>query len=118
MHSSHGSLENTILNAIWFMEETNREIISVSDIQNRINLLNKQNWAYTTVKTVMDRLVEKTYITRLKKGKKYYYRSVYSRDEMGRKSILKIVKQYYNNDMESMLEVVKTLNKEYTAVLV
>lgn len=113
MSSSHGSLENIILNAIWNFEEVQQELISVSDIQSKINAINiDQQWAYTTVKTVMDRLVDKGIINRVKQGKKFFYRSVNSRVELGKESIIKIARQYYNNDLEALYNAVLQIREE------
>ena len=65
MISNHGDLENTILNAVWDIEEddSNANLIDVSLILNSINSAD-QSWAYTTIKTVLDRLSEKKRIIR------------------------------------------------------
>ena len=53
MSFTHGTLENEILNAVWFMEENGSSIkdISVSEVLEEINR-NGNIRAYTTVKTV------------------------------------------------------------------
>lgn len=112
MNSSHGSLENIILNAVWNTEEHMENPISVAEVQGKINNINDQSWAYTTVKTVLDRLVDKGLIDRIKNGKKYFYKSMVSRDELGKKSIKKLAKQYYNNDIRTLLRAVETVLKE------
>ncbi len=99
----YGDFENIILNAIWHLEENGKDIVSVADIQTRINTVEVKEWAYTTVKTVMDRLVQKALISRLKQGKKYFYKSSFSRFEMGEMNIRKIVKQYYNGNMQEFM---------------
>lgn len=104
MEYKYGDFENIILNAIWYLEENEKDIVSVADIQTRINTVEVKEWAYTTVKTVMDRLVQKALISRLKQGKKYFYKSSYSRFEMGEMSIRKVIKQYYNNDMQDFIK--------------
>ena len=106
----YGDFENIILNAIWHLEESGKDIVSVLDIQTRINTVESKEWAYTTVKTVMDRLVQKALISRLKQGKKYFYKSSYSRFEMGEMNIRKIVKQYYNGDMKEFLTNVEEIS--------
>lgn len=105
----YGDFENIILNAIWHLEENEKDIVSVLDIQTRINTVESKEWAYTTVKTVMDRLVQKALISRLKQGKKYFYKSSFSRHEMGEMNIRKIVKQYYNGDMQEFMARVEDL---------
>lgn len=117
MEYKYGDFENIILNAIWHLEENGKDIVSVSDIQQRINTVESKEWAYTTVKTVMDRLVQKALISRLKQGKKYFYKSSFSRIEMGEISIRKIIKQYYNNDMqEFIINAEKTCKKVLVAI--
>lgn len=111
MNYSHGSLENEILSAIWTMEENNQENnISVSEVLEAINKTGNIR-AYTTAKTVMDRLVEKKLLERYKKGKKFYYKSMSSREEMAQSAIKKLAYQYFNNDMRSLM---KALEKECT----
>jgi len=99
----YGDFENIILNAIWHLEENEKDIVSVLDIQTRINTVESKEWAYTTVKTVMDRLVQKALISRLKQGKKYFYKSSFSRIEMGEMNVRKIIKQYYNGNMQEFM---------------
>ena len=113
MNHSHGSLENKILNAVWKIEDSDNIDISVNAVQEFINQSPKSDRAYTTVKTVMDRLVEKNMLIRYKQGKKFLYKSVSSRDEMAEKAIKKLVKQYFNNDVDSLM---KAIEKNYQKV--
>ena len=99
MNYSHGSLENEIMKTVWMMEEISDSDVSVNDVQESINRTSKVDRAYTTVKTVMDRLVEKNMLVRYKQGKKFFYKSVSSRDEMAQLAIKKLVNQYFNNDL-------------------
>ncbi len=108
----YGDFENIILNAIWHLEENGKDIVSVSDIQTRINTFESKTWAYTTVKTVMDRLVQKAFISRLKQGKKYFYKSSFSRLEMGEMNVRKIIKQYYNDNSQEFMMTAENICKE------
>lgn len=110
MAYSHGSLENEILSSIWSIEENENleNNISVSEVLESINQ-NGNIRAYTTVKTVMDRLVDKGLLERYKKGKKFYYKTMSSRQEMARTAISKLARQYFNNDIRSLM---KALEKE------
>lgn len=109
MNYSHGSLENEILNAVWSMEENNEiDNISVNEVLESINK-NGNIRAYTTAKTVMDRLVEKRLLERYKKGKKFHYKSVPTREDMAQTAIKKLAGQYFNNDIRSLM---KALEKE------
>lgn len=107
MDLKQGDLENIILNALWDLEGDGRGKIYVGDVQDKIRSSNK-TWAYTTVKTVLDRLVDKEIAIREKDGKKYLYRSVVKRDEAGVLAIQKVMRQYFKNDVE---ELAACLNK-------
>ena len=91
MAFTHGTLENEILNAVWLMEENgvNNKNISVSEVLSEINNTGNIR-AYTTVKTVMDRLVDKKLLNRIKTGKKFCYESTESREEMASVAIKKL----------------------------
>ena len=102
MNLQQGDLENIILNGLWDLEYQGVEPIFVVNIQEEINSSEKQ-WAYTTVKTVLDRLVEKELISREKLGKRYTYRSVTIRNQVGLSAIHKVARQYFKNDMNKLL---------------
>ncbi len=108
MGITHGTLEGEILNAVWTMEENgmNTKDISVNEVLSSINS-NGNIRAYTTVKTVMDRLVDKNLLKRQKSGKKFCYKSVESREEMARTAINKLATQYFNNDIRSLIKVLE-----------
>ncbi len=107
MKNSHGNLENEILNVVWNFEETqNDPIISVNEVFAVMNESNSSR-AYTTIKTVMDRLVEKRLLTRIKIGKKFCYNSTASREELAQKAIKKLAKQYFQNDIRSMMKAIE-----------
>lgn len=110
MSTSHGTLENEIMNAVWTLEEelSSKNGISVSDIVNYINR-NGTTRAYTTVKTVMDRLAEKNLLVRTKYGKKFCYNSTSSRRESANVAIRRLAGQYFNNDVRMLM---KALEKE------
>ena len=108
MAYTHGTLENEILNAIWGMEEAgiSAKDISVSEVLERLNS-NGSIRAYTTVKTVMDRLTDKKLLKRQKFGKKFCYKSVESREKMAETAINKLALQYFNNDVRSLMKALE-----------
>ena len=122
MNYTHGCLENEILKTIWMLEEIESSNVSVTEVQEIINRNSSVSRAYTTVKTVMDRLVEKNMLVRYKQGKKFFYQTVSSRDEMAQEAIKKLASQYFNNDLESLAKAINNMNslqKECkTAVLI
>lgn len=119
MELKQGDLENIILNALWLMEEEGNTQIDVRDVQERIKTKN-QSWAYTTVKTVLDRLVDKTLISRKKEGKKYLYKTEVPRVQAGEEAIKKIVKQYFRDSYGDMIACagrIGTINSEQRELL-
>ena len=108
MAYTHGTLENEIMNAVWTMEENgiNTKDISVSEVLEEINN-NGNIRAYTTIKTVMDRLVDKNLLKRQKSGKKFCYKSVASRAEMAQTAINKLAGQFFNNDINSLMRALE-----------
>ena len=109
MELKQGDLENIILNALWLMEEDDKDKIDVRDVQNKIRT-DRQSWAYTTVKTVLDRLVDKELVLRVKEGKKYLYRSVIDREHAGEEAIRKLVRQYFRSDYSDMISCAELLS--------
>ncbi len=110
MNYTHGSLENEIMKTIWMLEEISEEDVSVNEIQESINRTSDSIRAYTTVKTVMDRLVDKNMLVRYKQGKKFFYKTVSSRDEMAQQAIKRLASQYFNNDMNSLAQTINSMS--------
>jgi predicted transcriptional regulator len=111
MDLKQGDLENLILNALWDLEQEGHTKVFVADVQDRIKT-DKRVWAYTTVKTVMDRLVDKTLASRFKEGKKYYYASVTSRENASYTALKKVVQQYFKNDLDELTVATVKLRQE------
>ncbi len=102
MSTSHGSLENTIMNAVWYLEENNlTQNITVSEVFELVQRTDAPR-AYTTIKTVMDRLVDKSMLVRIKNGKKFSYNSVQSREIAAKAAIMRLAETYFNDDLETM----------------
>ncbi|MCS6268063.1 MAG: BlaI/MecI/CopY family transcriptional regulator [Vampirovibrio sp.] len=111
MDLKQGDLENLILNALWDLEQEGNTKVFVGDVQDRIKT-EKRMWAYTTVKTVMDRLVDKTLASRSKEGKKYFYASLTSRDNASYTALKKLVQQYFKGDLDGLAVATAKLRKE------
>lgn len=105
MELRQGDLENIILNALWDMEDEQQEKIDVRDVQSRI-VSEKQKWAYTTVKTVLDRLADKDVIIRRKEGKKFIYKTVLERNAAAKAAIEKLARQHFRNNYDKMIEFI------------
>lgn len=109
MNFRHGSLESIILNALWKLEAKGIYKNSVKDVYDYIITSENTKRAYTTVKTVMDRLYEKEILLRIKQGKKFFYRTAYSNNDIIAGSLKKIAAQYCNNDMNKLIKVAQAI---------
>ena len=112
MQSRHGSLESAILSTLWQLEQNGTCTNSVKDVHDALCQTNDEKKAYTTIKTVMDRLFEKKVLDRYKKGKKFCYRTLYSNNEAIAQSLLGIAQRYCNGDLAKLSPVLSSLIKE------
>ena len=83
-----GELEKEIMDLIW----GNKQPLTVRAIYD--SLKKKRPIAYTTVMTVMNRLVEKKMLKRLPEGKAYIYKTVYSKDKFLTKMSRQLIKNF------------------------
>ena len=98
-----GSLELEIMNAIWTMLEENEDRnIAISDVVSMLEN-NGCTRAYTTIKTVMDRLVSKGTLSRFKCGKKFCYTTTINRFEATMMSVEKISEQFFCGSYTDMI---------------
>lgn len=103
----YGALEMSIMNALWALQEKNEDAnISVSDIVEGLND-NDTERAYTTIKTVMDRLVTKGVLVRYKDGKKFYYKSTLDRNEATKKVIETVSNQFFDGSHVKLLRFIE-----------
>ena len=75
MQSKHGALEGVILTTLWELESKGMKSNTVKDVFDNIE---SDKRAYTTIKTVMDRLYSKNILIREKRGRKFFYRTAFS----------------------------------------
>lgn len=110
---SLGTLEFEILNAIWELQACDEDAnISVKEVVAYLDE-NKIERAYTTVKTVMDRLSIKELLIRYRDGKKFYYKSVMDRNEMAHKAIEEISNQFFNGNH---INLIRFIEKNYAVI--
>lgn len=111
----YGILEIEILNVIWNLQEQDEDgNIAVSDIVDALNN-NSIDRAYTTIKTVMDRLVSKDILVRYRNGKKFFYRSTIDREEAAKSAIRTISEQFFDG---SSIKMLRFIEKECENLLV
>lgn len=103
----YGVLEIEIMNSIWNIHEQNEDAnISVGNIVESLDNGGVER-AYTTIKTVMDRLVAKDILVRYRDGKKFFYKSAVDREEATRETINEVSNQFFGGNYVEMLRFVE-----------
>jgi len=90
-------LELECLKALWSLNEAN-----VKDV--RLVLTERRNLAYTTVMTVLDRLVKKGGVERRKVGRSFVYAPVVTRDTLRRLAVKELVASFFDGSEEQLLD--------------
>lgn len=103
-----GKLEIDILNSIWSLTENCEDRdISIQDVVNNLSE-NGIDRAYTTIKTVMDRLTGKSILVRYKVGKKFFYKATMNKREMAMESVKEVAGQFFNKDYAKMIRFIES----------
>jgi BlaI family penicillinase repressor len=89
-------LELLCLRALWTLAEGNVNQVRQLVAQSR-------PLAYTTIMTVLDRLVRKGKLTRRKQGRAFVYSPQTSRDAMRRAAIRELLDGYFDGSEEELL---------------
>jgi len=89
-------LELLCLRALWSLQEGN--VRAVQEIVARSRPL-----AYTTIMTVLDRLVRKGKLARRKVGRSFVYAPQASRDAMRRAAVHELVEGYFDGSEEQLM---------------
>jgi predicted transcriptional regulator len=93
-------LELACLKALWSLQEG--KVRAVQEMVARSRPL-----AYTTIMTVLDRLVRKGKINRRKVGRAYVYSPEASRDSMRRAALRELVDGYFDGSEAELLEFLR-----------
>lgn len=108
-----GKLEIDILNSFWELTEQNEDAdISIQDIVDNLSLNGIQR-AYTTIKTVMDRLTGKSVLVRYKVGKKFFYKVTMDRRETKLEAVKVLANQFFGGSYTDLLRFVERECSEY-----
>ena len=111
----YGSLEIEILNTFWDLTSVDEDAdISIQDIVDSMSKSGTQR-AYTTIKTVMDRLVSKSILVRYKSGKKFFYKVTMDKREMALDMMKEFAANFFNGNIADMVRFVE---KETAEMLV
>ncbi len=102
-----GKLEIDILNSFWNMTENNEDRdISIQDIVDDLSASGVER-AYTTIKTVMDRLTVKSVLVRYKVGKKFFYKAAMSKEEMAMDAVRTVSEQFFGGSYSEMIRFIE-----------
>ncbi len=90
-------LETQVMLIIWDNkgESTVRYVVEKIRKQRKL--------AYTTIMTIMSRLVQKGFLKRRKVGMAYYYQPTISREKVLKKSVQTIAKNYFGGAVSSLI---------------
>ncbi|MFI3301338.1 MAG: BlaI/MecI/CopY family transcriptional regulator [Candidatus Gastranaerophilales bacterium] len=105
-----GKLELEILNTFWNLTSINNNEdvdISIQDVVDELSNNGTQR-AYTTIKTVMDRLTTKSILVRYKVGKKFFYKATMDKNEMAHEAVMEITSQFFNGDYAKLARFVES----------
>jgi BlaI family transcriptional regulator, penicillinase repressor len=89
-------LELLCLNALWSLGEGNVKAVQAVVAQSR-------RLAYTTIMTVLERLVRKGKLTRRKAGRSFVYAPETSRDALRRAAIRELVDGFFDGSEQELL---------------
>src|SRR3954454_1436405 len=89
-------LELLCLSALWSLQEGN-----VKDVQRIVT--QTRPLAYTTIMTVLERLLRKGKLTRRKIGRAFVYSPTTARDEMRKHAIRELLDSFFEGSEEELL---------------
>lgn len=103
-----GTLEIDILNSIWDLTscEEDRDI-SIQDVVDYLSSKGIER-AYTTIKTVMDRLTVKSILVRYRVGKKFFYKATMQREEMAIDAVKNVIDNFFEGNSTSLIRFVES----------
>ena len=87
--SQLGELESEVMKVLWVKERA-----TVQGVQKRLDW--QKPLAYTTVMTVLTRLVEKGFLGREKEGRGYIYYPLVQRDQIANSALQTVVNRFFD----------------------
>src|SRR3954451_12403779 len=90
-------LELLCLNALWSLQEGN-----VKEVQRIVT--ETRPLAYTTIMTVLERLLRKGKLARRKVGRAFIYSPTTARDEMRKHAIRELLDSFFDGSEEQLLQ--------------
>ena len=96
--------EWVILQVVWELEPC-----AAPEVQEELQT--KKGWAYTTVKTMMDRMVKKGLLKKQKIRNLYLYSSAVTQSQARRSEIMKVTKRAFDGTLTSMIRFLVEYNE-------
>jgi predicted transcriptional regulator len=100
-------LELLCLRALWTLEEASVKQVRAAVAESR-------PLAYTTIMTVLERLVRKGKLKRRKTGRAFTYSPEASRDAMRRAAIRELVDSFFDGSHDELIRFVRGEGEAYT----
>ena len=104
-------LELECLKSLWCIGEGN-----VKDV--RTVVADSRPLAYTTIMTVLDRLVRKGVVSRRKVGRSFVYSPVLSRESLRRVAVRELVRCFFEGSDQALLDYLQRAPEEEKAMAV
>jgi predicted transcriptional regulator len=97
------------LKALWSMEEGNVRAVQQA-------LADSRPLAYTTIMTVLDRLVRKGRLTRRKVGRSFVYSPAATRDNLRKVAVRELLEGFFDGSEEQLLLFLRGTEEKAAAV--
>jgi len=101
-------LELLCLNALWSVGQG-----SVKDVRQIVS--GKRQLAYTTIMTVLDRMVRKGRLARRKVGRAFVYTPQTTRDALRRKALSELVDGFFDGSQDQLIEFLRGAEEQASA---
>ena len=101
-----GKLEAKVIDIVW--EHTP---VTIKRVLYFLNTDSDHEYAYTTIMTVMNRLVKKNILKRIKKGHSFVYEALISKDDFLDQAIDLIIESLHTNYPDFTNKAIKKLKK-------
>lgn len=102
-----GTLEIDILNSIWDLTNNGEDNdISIQDVVDDLSAKGIER-AYTTIKTVMDRLTVKSILVRYRVGKKFFYKATMPKEEMALDAVNEVINNFFEGNSSSLIRFIE-----------
>lgn len=110
-----GELESTVMRAVW----SHNDHVSVADVLSTMS--DRQQAAYTTVKTTMERLADKGILKRTRQGKAYWYCAAVTQEDLERRivtdAIDRLVQQFPEAVASFFVQPDSSVSEEHLGLL-